>query len=160
MMPQETNRMFGFKFEKSALEITDAAKRKKAELLMKIEERQVRLKALREEHGIDDAALIQLLTAARRAQQNNDGGSMSYHYNKSSTSSDGKSKLEESSIGAGVVNHLLTENDYIEAERASIKRLEFVIRNLRPLQRVTANGVKYEDNGFGLSYDELEFLGF
>jgi len=153
MMPNETDRMFSFKFEKNASEIAEKAKAKTLALKAKIEERQRRIAELREAHGIDDAALVDLLTQARRNDR-----AVTFQYTSNAPAN--KKGPEERTIGAGVVNNLLTENDFIEADKASVKRLEILGRNLRPLSRITSNGTRYEENGFPLSYEELEFLGF
>lgn len=147
--------MFNFSFEKTAEEIKVRANEKITALNAKIEERQRRIATLRSEHSIDDAALVQLLTAARRQAH-----ATSYSYS-SSNASVGGSKMEERTIGAGVVNNLLTESDFIEADRANVKQLGAIVRNLRPLERsTTTTGAKYQDNAFRLTYEELEFLGF
>lgn len=152
MRPTEIDRMFNIRIEKTSTEIKDQAKIKIAELQAKIAERQARITKLRTEYDIDDAALIQLLTQARRQEQ-----SMQYQY---SSTEPGSGKMTEKIIGAGAVNNLLTENDFIEAEKAMYKRLELILRNISPLTRTTTAGVKYHDDSFVLNYEELELLGF
>lgn len=154
MMAREIDQMFQFKFEKTHEEIIEKAEAKVKEMNAKIEERQRRIVTLREEYGIDSEALVQLLTAARR--QTHHAATFSYLSNASV----GTSRMEERTIGAGVVNHLLTENDHVEAEKANVKQLGFVIRNLRPLKRYDDEGNEYYVDGHALSYDEMEFLGF
>lgn len=146
--------MFHFQYHKTSSEINEAAKKKIVFLTNKIEERQKRISALRTEHGIDDGALIQLLTAARRERN-------AQHYTYSSNSVVGNSReKEEKTIGAGAVGNLLTETDLIETEKASIKRLNLITRNVRPVKMYSANGTEYWDDSFELNTDELEFLGF
>ena len=164
MIPQEISDMFNFHFEKTSAEIIEKAKPKVSQLNAKIIERQGRIAALREEHGIDDGALIQLLTEARRHAQQR-VYAQNYTYTTSSGGRGGAGqdggKLEEKTIGAGVVNNLLTESDHIESERASVRQLESIIRNLRPLTRVAQNtGIAYTVDTNELTFDELKFLGF
>ena len=143
-------------FRKTAAEIVEAATQKVVKVKAKIEERQQRVNDLRKEYGIDDAALVQLLTAARKQSQ-----SMQFTYSTSNAQVSGSNKMEERTIGAGVVNNLLTENDFIEAERDQVKTLERLIRNLKPIpQYATGNGAQLPDGGFGLRTDELDYLGF
>lgn len=156
MMPRETDHMLQFAYEKTADEIKEKAKAKIVSLNVKIEERQRRITELRDEHEIDDAALVALLTQARRSDRQS-----RYSYTSNAKMSGGTNRgPEEKTIGAGVVNHLLTENDFLESDKASVKRLEMIVRNLRPLRRVSDNGVKYEESDFSLSVEALEFLGF
>ena len=147
-------------FQKSASEIVERATAKAAKTRAKIEERQARVADLRKEHGIDDAALIQLLTAARHAQKRQDA-QMSYNYTSNAVGGGKKGMGEEKTIGAGVVNHLLTESDHIEAERESVERLDLISRNLKPIARFgTDTGASIPPADFALNYEELEFLGF
>lgn len=157
MHAQNLDHMFGhLSFKKTATEIVGAATAKVATVKAKIEERQKRINDLRKEYGIDDAALVQLLTAARKQSQ-----SMQFTYSSVSNAQVGGGKMEEKTIGAGVVNNLLTENDFIEGERDQVKALERIIRNLKPIpQYATGNGLALPDAGFTLSTDELDYLGF
>lgn len=163
MRAQTLEHMFHhLSFQKTADEITAKVEAKIKKLREKIEERTLRVKRLRDEHGIDDAALIQLLTDARKAAQHPNVEKMSYSFSSNSAGSSGsEGKLEEKTIGAGVVNHLLTENDFIEAEKEQVKRLELIARNLKPLHHYSSEtGVAYTDQYFQLSYDELKYLDF
>lgn len=155
MRPHGTGHMFSFSYEKTTAEIKAKATEKIASLQKKIEERQVRISRLREEYSIDDAALVQLLTAARRQ-----AGAERFTYSSNSRADDGTNRMEEKTIGAGVVNNLLTESDFVEQEKADVKKLNTIVRNLRPLPRITQNGNNYSEDSFSLSYEELEFLGF
>lgn len=155
MNPNSVHGMFHFTFEKSATEIKDAARAKIVGLETKIVERECRIAKLREEHQIDDVALVQLLVAARTQAKAD-----RFSYTPSSTLQASGARMEERTIGAGVVNHLLTEKDFVESERASVRRLKLIVANLRPLDRVSEEGVRYQINAFSLGYDELEWLGF
>lgn len=155
MQTQRTPGFSGLHFQKNFSEIIEKANAKISKLKAKIDERIKRIADLRQEYGIDDTALIELLTAARRAQQSMDNMSMSYSYTKS-----GPQKPEEATIGAGVVNNLLTENDFIESERDHVRNLEFITRNLKPYKKFSTTGVETVQTEFDLSKDELIYLGF
>lgn len=171
MHAHNINHMFqGLTFEKTAKEIVDKAKAKITRLRGKIEERQERVKRLRAEHEIDDGALIELLTQARNAMTRRENV-MSYSYsNRSVAAGANASGPQERQIGAGVVNHLLTESDFIEAEKEQIKRLDLIAKNLRsiPDRSLSTMPVGITQVGddtrppltFQLSYEELEYLGF
>lgn len=147
-----------FTYEKPSAEIIAKAQAKIAALLAKVEERQARVTKIREEYEVTDQALVEILTQARGAQRDK----MSFTYNSSPSAQGGL--REERSIGAGVVNNLLTENDYIESERKQAKRLGLIVRNLqdRPDEtlHVIAAGVERPLRGHCLTEEELEYLGF
>lgn len=159
----------GLSYTKSTHEIKEKAIAKIEKLKAKITEREQRLVNLRKEYDIDDKALIELLTAARKAQKQG-LGNMQYTYKSSmsnqrigASASAGldSDKTEEADrvIGAGVVNHLLTENDFIESEKESIKELEFIAKHLKPLVEYQ-NGIKLPEQEWTLSKEELKFLEF
>jgi len=159
MKVQDAEHLFhNFTFEKSSKDIVAAATRKRDTVLTKIHEREERLAKIRNEYKITDAALIDIM---RQARQQTASNAVSYSFSNGVPSSvpsrDGRGLTEETiTIGAGVVNNLLTEQDFIEGEREQIKRLELVIRNLADLP----TGFEGAIRGHRLSYVELEFLGF
>lgn len=160
MHAQTIDHMFGsLHYTKPVAEIREACRKKAEQIRAKVEERQGRLERLRREYDVSDADIIQLLTMARK-QARHDLGPVSYTYNKLSSSPGGGTRMEEKTIGAGVVNNLLTESDFIEAEREQAKKLDFIIRNLKPIIRFSDTGAPYTQTEFSLSQDELEFLGF
>lgn len=65
MQVNRIDHMFNFRFEKSAQVIREKAKDKITALRAKIEEREVRIKRIREEYKITDAALIDVLEQAQ-----------------------------------------------------------------------------------------------
>lgn len=174
MIAHNINHMFGgLLFEKTAKEIVDKANAKVTSLRAKIAERTERVKRLREEYQIDDAALIQLLTQARNEAKRPGSEKMSYSYSNrlvgASGAASGAAPEQERVVGAGVVNNLLTETDFIEAEKEQIKRLLLIAANLRDipdrtLHAMPAGTIAGVDSRppmtFRLSYDELEYLGF
>jgi hypothetical protein len=156
MQVQQINNMFNFTFEKTADEVVAATTKKTKNIRDKIEERGVRIKKLREEHKITDAVLIDIQNQMRAQQKLGERERMSYTSNAVSS---GGGVQEEVTIGAGVINHLLTEQDYIDGEKAQVERLDVMARNLREVVRRTANGTVYTEL-FKLSYEELKYLGF
>ncbi len=158
MQPMTLASMFDFTYEKFAHEIREKLEAKIKKVEDKVAERRKRVADLREEHGIDDAALVQLLQAARK---NASARHYTYSTSKMSNVSVGSGPQEEErTIASGVVNNLLTENDFIEAERDQIRRMNLIARNLRPVPAYAENGTPLPERGFSLSYEELEFLEF
>jgi hypothetical protein len=144
-----------FTFQKTTTEIIDKAKAKISQLQSKMEERQSRIRDLRESYKISDAAFVDILGKMRENMQK---GGFVQNYSTSSTDNHGNTR--EITVGAGVVNHLLTENDYITAERESVERLTFIVNNLRDGQHTSDTGTKYTDQWHTLSFAELEYLEF
>lgn len=149
MHARDINRNFqGLSFSKPAAVIIEAAKKKREEVTSKIAERRTRIAAVREEYDISDADLIELLMTARQQAERE-----RYEYMSSSNQ-------ERKSIGAGAVNSLLTEHDFIKAEEEAVKRLELIARNLKPIERFApGNAAPLPPEEFKLSYDDLEYLG-
>lgn len=152
MQVQSIDRMFNFTFEKSANDIIGAAVAKATAIRTKIEERGVRIKKMREEHKITDAVLIDIQQQMRANER-----AMATVYN-STVKSDGGGEFTVS-VGAGVINFILTEYDFISGEKEQVEHLDLMTRNLQDIKRRTANGIEYIEL-FKLSYDELKFLGF
>jgi len=156
MQARHIDRLFTFTFEKTAAEVIGKAKEKITALTAKNTERGARISKLREEYGIDDKAMIELYQQAREQEKT----SNVYTYSSNAAVPGGGSKMEERTVGVGVINALFGEADFIKADEGNIKRLNFIVRNIRPLDRITDNGTKHKDDNFPLSYEELEFLGF
>jgi hypothetical protein len=155
MQVQRIDNMFNFTFEKSAPEIVERAKDKATATRRKIEEREVRIKRAREEYKITDAALVDIMAQARDQMQR---GAMALVYNSKIRSDDGLHE-EDVTIGAGVVNMLLTERDHIEGEKSQVEKLDMIVRNLKDLRRHAPDGKEYL-KGHELTSAELKFLGF
>lgn len=154
MQVQRIDSIFNFTYEKTATEIVDRAKEKAATIRSKIEEREVRIRRIRQEYKINDAALVDIMAKAR--DQAKRGEAMFY---SSTVKSEDGSGEEEITIGAGVVNMLLTERDHIEGEKANVEKLDMIIRNLKDLRRYAPDGKEYMQ-GHQLTTAELKFLGF
>ncbi len=157
----ETGSTLRFSYQKTSAEIKTKIESKIIELDDKIKERENRIAALRKEYEIDDSDLVQLLTAARRASQKQESA-MTFSYTRSNIAvQSGGTLSQERTIGAGVVNNLLTENDFIESERDAVKNLLLILRNLQPLVHYNeSTGGAYTIDMFQLGKDELEYLGF
>jgi hypothetical protein len=152
MRVQDIGNMLNFTYVKTTKEITDACHKKIAVLGNKIQERKGRLSAMREEYKITDAILIELLQQARKAQND---ARQTYQTSNMVKGSDGKFTEETFTVGAGVVNMLLTETDFIEGEKKQAEKLTLIVGNLRDVP---------DENGFfrghHLSEDALRYLGF
>lgn len=156
MQVQRIDGMFNFTFEKTSEEIVTAAKKKVVDVRNKIEERGVRIQKMRAEHKVTDAVLIDIQNQMRAQSKRGEQDRMSYTSN-AQTSSGGVQ--EEVTIGAGVINFLLTEQDHLDGEKSQVERLETIIRNLRDVSAFTTSGSPYTVKPT-LSYDELKYLGF
>jgi hypothetical protein len=154
MLPQRIENMFHFRYLKSSEEIITKMKTKVLALRNKIEDRKVRIKNLRTEYKITDAVYANLLEQARDAQKRNEAAKMSYVV-KNDTPTRGMQEGEDLIIGAGVVNHLLTEQDFVKNEEAQADRLELICRNLRDTKNERGDIVGHE-----LGEAELTYLGF
>lgn len=161
MQAERIDGMFHFHYIKSSVEIIGAMTQKITALKTKVEERRTRVRNLREEYKITDAIYIDLLEQAREALKRNDNNRMSYSVSNAIASkadaSNSKGMAEEFTIGAGVVNNLLTENDFIKAEEGQVAKLELICRNLKDEERDWSGGRKI---GWSLSESELKYLGF
>ena len=153
MEVKSIDRMFNFTFEKTADEIKTVANVKIKAIRNKIEERGIRIQKMREEHQITDAVLIDIQQQMRANERN-----MVSIYNSTVQRNDGGGETTVS-VGAGVINFILTEQDFISGEKSQVEHLELMVRNLRDVTRRTANNSAYVEL-FKLSYEELKFLGF
>ncbi len=150
MRAERIDSMFNYRFEKSSAEIIDKGNLKVNQIKAKMEERAKRIREVRSEYKITEAVLVDLLQQARAA-----GGSQRMSFSTNARDARGGLTEETITVGAGVVNMILTEQDFIDAERASIERLSLVVRNLKDLPDQTG-----AVRGHGMSFDELKFLGF
>ena len=152
MQVQRVDNMFSFTFQKSSAEIVEKAKAKADSIRAKIGERERRIAKVRTEYKINDASIIELLQRARSAA----GNAMA---NYSTSVRDEEGHIEEVTIGAGVINLLLTENDFIEGEKAQVERLDTIAKHLTDVT-IIQNGTAVIQKQHPLSYAELKFLGF
>ncbi len=150
---------FRFHYVKSSADIKAKMQDKITALKTKITEREKRIQDARAEYGITDDVLIKLYEQARKQAKSEDQGlgKMSYSVSNVIRKTDGNMTEELFTIGAGVVNMLLTEGDFLESERSSIKRLELIIRNLQDLP---SHHAPYAIEGHELTEAELSWLGF
>lgn len=153
MRVQSVSQMFNFTYEKTSKDIVEAAKKKVSKIKAKIEEREARINKIRAEFGITDGVWAEILEQARK-QANLNAAAM-YTYSNSVQTTEGRMHEETVTIGAGTVNNLLSERDFVNGEKAQVQKLELVIRNLEDLPDANGNV-----RGHKLDNEELEFLGF
>lgn len=167
MNAQLTSHMLNFKYEKPSGEISRKAAAKADELEAKAVGR---VSKLREEYGITDAMLADLLRQVRETQRAGGVTSGGRIYTVSNASGlalgNGTAARQESSgpgevvVGAGVLNHLLTEGDLIEAERRDARRLRTIARNIADLPDDRPGASPGSKRGHELTREELDYLGF
>ena len=136
---------------KTSPELREAMQRKVSELRRSGEERELRVRKLREEYLIDPERLARLVLDFQRS----DAPIVSY-----SAQGDGGRDVV---IPAGVIAHIVREREMMDSERAQIRKMDLILRNMRDSE-------SYIDGRSGeqrerlclhsLSDDELEFLGF
>lgn len=153
MRAEDASHMLNFTYVKTASAIITKATEKAKALEAKIAEREKRIEKTRKEYDISDVMMMELLAAARQQMVSNRMAQQTYQLSK--TGNDGKMTEETVTIGAGVVNMLFTERDFIESEKAQIRKLRLVIRNLEDLP-----DDKGGKKGHELTNQELEYLGF
>jgi hypothetical protein len=157
MQAPRIDHMFnGINYTKSADEIKEKAKAKILKLKDKIEDRARRIAAVRKEHDIDDADLVTLLQLLRK-----NAGATTLTYQKMSNVPARQGMSDEKTIGAGVINNLLTEQDYMDQERDQVAMLDLMVRNLKPIPHYsTTTGEKLPGEEFHLNNEELKYLEF
>ncbi len=156
MHPQNVHHMFDFTYQKTTFQILDKANRKIAAIEAKIAERRTRIAKTMNEYGITDAAMNDILVQLHANRQRK---VEVLQYTTNVASSESPEGPKEVTIGAGVVNLILTEQEYISAEKSQLAKLQMISRNLGPVTTVTPGG-RIEVDKHQLSYDELTFLDF
>lgn len=159
MRTDKIDNMFRFSYKKSSAEIKAQMQIKIIQLTAKIAEREKRLQDTRVAHGITDEVLIKLYELARKQakMESESNNIMSYSVSNSVKKPGGGLVEETLTIGAGVVNMLLTEGDFLESERSAVARLNLIIRNLQDLP---SNWTPHDMEGHTLTEQELLWLGF
>jgi hypothetical protein len=156
MKAQNIDHLFNnLTFQKNTAEIIAAAKGKITQLNSKIEERTNRIRTLRETYQISDSAFVDILSQMRENEKRHN-----FVQNYSTSTTDRSGVQREITVGAGVVNNLLTETDFIANERQQVERLTFIVSNLRDVQCFTANSGATYVAPHTLTFGELEYLGF
>jgi hypothetical protein len=155
MQVQRIDSLFNFDYVKTTAEIVHRAKEKAAQIRAKIEEREARIRRVREEYKITDTVLLDIMNRARAASKR---GENMISYSNTVQPPDGGSQ-EEITIGAGIIELLFTEEDHIAGEKANVEKLDMIIRNLKDKRRFAPDGKEYTE-GHQLTTPELRFLGF
>jgi len=136
---------------KTTPEIRAAMQKKVKEITSNIEEREARMRRIREEYQIDAERLATLLIQFK----NNDSGFVSYQ-----AQGDSKRDLV---IPAGVIANLIREREMIDSEGGQIRKMELILRNIPDMELYNdqkTGEVKSRQPLHRLTDDELEFLGF
>lgn len=153
--PHSRSILNNLSFEKTSAEILEKAGFKITALTAKIAERETRITHIRKEFDISDQAMINLLSQAAQEALSNSRIATTMSYNISGQDSDVRI------VGAGVVQNLLTERQLIEQEKESVEKLQLITRNLRPItHHASDTGARYEVDGFHMTEQDLDFLGF
>ncbi|RKH88742.1 hypothetical protein D7Y21_13540 [Corallococcus sp. AB045] len=132
-------------------ELREALQKKVRELVARVEEREGRLKRIREEYQINAERLAALVIQ----YQNRDSNFVSYQ------SQNGASQT--SIVPAGVIANLISESEMIDSERGQIRKVELVLRNLPDAElyhEPRTGAVRSRQPLHQLTDDELEYLGF
>ncbi|MDC0716176.1 hypothetical protein [Nannocystis bainbridge] len=136
---------------KTTPEIRAAMQKKVKEIASNIEEREARMRRIREEYQIDAERLATLVIQF----QNNDSGFVSYQ-------AQGDSK-HDVVVPAGVIANIIREREMIDSERGQIRKMELILRNIPDMELyndLTTGEVKSRQPLHKLSDEELEFLGY
>lgn len=137
-------------YQKTMLEIREKAEQKVTALRAKIDERHARIERIRKEAGIDDALELEIGRTYAMALTSN-------HLRSAPTAMrTGSDRV----IGVGTIEALSAERTAIHSEEEAIKRLEMMLRNLRPLAHVSQQGTITMIDWVNVTPKELEFLGF
>lgn len=135
-------------FKVNGQSILDAASRKLLQLQEKIKQREARIHLIREENGITDEVLAQLLIARNREHRQSYAIAASNTRVRAKTAQGGQSSEEDVIvISAGTLANLEAEQENIDAERAFCSKLGYLIRNLSAEEKHT------------LTFYDLEALG-
>lgn len=157
MNPIHISAMLNFGYEKSSEEIKAKAKEKIVSLREKIADREDRIAKVRKEYGLDDKKWAEMLVQVSNSRRAAQTYSLSNHVRHD------EGGEEEIMVGAGAINNLLTESQYIESEKEQVKKLEMIVRNLENLvdrQLGFNSSGGFKTAGHKLTHDELEYLGF
>ena len=136
---------------KTTPEIRAAMQKKVKEITSNIEEREARMRRIREEYQIDAERLATLVMQF----QNNDSGFVSYQ-----AQGDSKRDLV---VPAGVIANIIREREMIDSEGGQIRKMELILRNIPDMELYNdqkTGEVKSRQPLHRLTDDELEFLGF
>lgn len=156
MRAQGIENMFNFTFQKTSSEIVTSVNAKVVKIKAKIEERIVRIQKMREEHGITDVVYADILQQVRNQAQKAEAAM----YNSTVKMGNGEGQEVTVTVGAGVINFLMTEQDFIVVEREQITKLELIARNLRPVNTSIASIGIVPSDSHVLTFAELTYLGF
>lgn len=136
---------------KTTAELRESMERKLGALRGLIEEREQRVRKIRDEYEIDAERLAVLIL---RYQDNRDQDFVSYERQGST---------DKALVPAGVIASLVRERQMIDSEREQIVKIELILRNIREEElyyEPRSGETKRRLTLHHLSDDELEYLGF
>ncbi|QSQ26317.1 hypothetical protein JY651_15875 [Pyxidicoccus parkwayensis] len=131
--------------------LREAMQKKVKEIAVRIEDREGRMKRIRDEYQIDSERLAALVIQFKNKNSN----FVSYQ-----AQGDGS---RDTIVPAGVIANIIREREMIDSERGQIRKLELVLRNLPETELYNdprTGEVKSRQPLHQLTDDELEFLGF
>lgn len=136
---------------KTSPELRAAMQKKVKEIAARIEDREGRMKRIRDEYQIDAERLAALVIQ----YQSRDSDFVSYQAQAGAQSGN--------IVPAGVIANLIREREMIDSERGQIRKLELVLRNLPDTELYNdpkTGEVRSRQPLHQLTDDELEYLGF
>ncbi|AGC46315.1 hypothetical protein MYSTI_05027 [Myxococcus stipitatus DSM 14675] len=138
---------------KTTPELRVAMQKKVKELMGRIDEREARMRRIREEYQIDAERLA---TLVMQFQKQSRGSEMQSYQSQGGASG-------AALIPAGVIANIIREREMVDSERAQIRKVELVLRNLSDTELYNdpkTGEVKSRQPLHQLTDDELEYLGF
>ncbi|WP_338865452.1 hypothetical protein [Myxococcus stipitatus] len=138
---------------KTTPELRGAMQKKVKELGGRIDEREARMRRIRDEYQIDAERLATLVMQFQKKAR---GSEMVSYQSQGGDSGDAL-------IPAGVIANIIREREMVDSERAQIRKLELVLRNLPDSELYNdpkTGEVKSRQPLHQLTDDELEYLGF
>lgn len=136
---------------KTTPELREAMQKKVKELTARIQDREARMKRIRDEYQIDAERLANLVM-----QFKNKGSEFVSYQSQGGASRD-------TVVPAGVIANIIREREMIDSERGQIRKLELVLRNIPDTELYNdpkTGEVKSRQPLHQLTDDELEYLGF
>ncbi|WP_342374589.1 hypothetical protein NVS55_24950 [Myxococcus stipitatus] len=138
---------------KTSPELRGAMQKKVAELKGRIDEREARMRRIREEYRIDAERLATLVMQFQKQSRNSE---MVSYQTQGGASGD-------QLVPAGVIANIIREREMVDSERAQVRKVELVLRNLSDTELYNdpkTGEVKSRQPLHQLTDDELEYLGF
>lgn len=150
--------------QKNAAEIEQAMERKLTAVSAKIQERGERIRKLKAEYEITDAALVEIITRYNKdVQRGIHGATYSNSISNSVVGQNGPKPQAEKLIPAGVISNLMTEMEYVQSELEEVERMKLILANLQHsvlATHPTTGATITREAVHTLTDSELRYLGF